>query len=190
VHTWAVKTLSHTFHSTVWIEITFTTYTHGSFAAPLKAAALKKKVIERPAYYPSINQYKWQNLICFCSEYVKDYRKEALLVLRLNTQGNKRTKKWFKRLKRLHGPEGLDGKLLRSGKAERQIKHCIHWHDKLIELEIEFDKSRPSTSAQWGEDRRDVSQWYPLRVAIALTVLLGLIRSIEGALQVYKAYNP
>ncbi|GFF97339.1 conserved hypothetical protein [Aspergillus lentulus] len=102
-------------------------------------------------------------------------------------QGDKETEKWYKKQ---DGPEELDENILRCGKVDRQIRDYKYWHDRLMILKTEFDESRPSTIRQWWNDRRDVGQWYSLWVAISLTVLFGLVQSIEGALQVYKAYNP
>lgn len=47
----------------------------------------------------------------------------------------------------------------------------------------EFDETRPSNITQWWNDKRDVRQWYPFWVAISLTVLFGLVQSIEVDLQ-------
>ncbi|KAJ6091903.1 hypothetical protein N7467_003872 [Penicillium canescens] len=102
-------------------------------------------------------------------------------------QGDKETERWYKKQ---DGPEELDGNILRCGKVDRHIRDYKYWHDRIVILKTEFDESRPSNITQWWNDRRDVSQWYPLWVAISLTVLFGLVQSIEGALQVYKAYNP
>ncbi|KAK0621877.1 hypothetical protein B0T17DRAFT_535299 [Bombardia bombarda] len=43
--------------------------------------------------------------------------------------------------------------------------------------------------AQWWNDRRDGIQWYTLWVAIGFTVFFGLVQSIEGGMQVYKAWG-
>jgi hypothetical protein len=102
-------------------------------------------------------------------------------------QGDKETERWYRKRNRL---DELDSNILRCGKADKHIEDYKHWHDRLFILKNEFDESRPSTMTQWWNDRRDVSQWYPLWVAISLTILFGLVQSIEGALQVYKAYNP
>ncbi|KAJ5657644.1 uncharacterized protein N7484_001293 [Penicillium longicatenatum] len=102
-------------------------------------------------------------------------------------QGDKETEKWYRRQ---DGPEELDENVLQCGKMDKPIGDYKYWHHRLVILKSEFDNSRPSNLKQWWNDRRDVSQWYPLWVAISLTVLFGLVQSIEGALQVYKAYNP
>ncbi|KAJ5918620.1 hypothetical protein N7466_010612 [Penicillium verhagenii] len=102
-------------------------------------------------------------------------------------EGDKETEKWYRKH---NGPEELDPNIVRCGKISKQIEDYKYWHDRLIVLKREFDHSRPSNMTQWWNDRRDASQWYPLWVAISLTVLFGLVQSVEGALQVYKAYKP
>ncbi|CEJ86332.1 hypothetical protein VHEMI04077 [[Torrubiella] hemipterigena] len=64
------------------------------------------------------------------------------------------------------------------------------WHDRLSRLQQIFDQAKPRTLSQWWNDRREGTQWYALWVAVGLTVFFGLVQSIEGALQVYKAYHP
>ncbi|KAJ5497052.1 hypothetical protein N7463_009039 [Penicillium fimorum] len=102
-------------------------------------------------------------------------------------EGERETEKWYKKQ---DGPEELDKNILCCVKVDRRIRDYKYWHDRLIILKTEFDETRPSNVTQWWNYRRDVSQWYPLWVAISLTVLFSLVQSIEGALQVYKAYNP
>ena len=53
--------------------------------------------------------------------------------------------------------------------------------------------TKPSTISQFRYDRRNGVQWYTFWVAVlvlVLTVAFGVIQSIEGALQAYKAYYP
>ncbi|CAI7585940.1 unnamed protein product [Penicillium glandicola] len=103
-------------------------------------------------------------------------------------RGDKETERWYKKQ---DGPEELDKNILRCGEVvNRSIGDYKHWHDRLIILKSEFDETRPSNIMQWWNDRRDVSQWYALWAVISLTVLFGLVQSIEGGLQVYKAYHP
>jgi hypothetical protein len=52
------------------------------------------------------------------------------------------------------------------------------------------DDSSPKTMMQWIRDRRNAVQWYSFWTAVLLTIFFGLVQSIEGALQVYKAYHP
>ena len=66
--------------------------------------------------------------------------------------------------------------------------------DRLTTLKQAYDEAKPSTVQQAWSDRRNPSQWYNFWIAgfliLALTVLLGIIQAVEGALQVYKAYHP
>lgn len=75
---------------------------------------------------------------------------------------------------------------------DRQIETFKFWRDRLIILKQAFDDSRPARLSQWWYDRRDGHVWYTFWVAVLvllLTVFFGLVQSVEGALQVYKAYN-
>ena len=76
--------------------------------------------------------------------------------------------------------------------ADRQIERFEFWHDRIVILKQQFDESRPLTLSQWWHDRRNGAQWYTFWVAVlvlVLTTFFGLIQSIEGAMQVYKAYH-
>lgn len=77
---------------------------------------------------------------------------------------------------------------------DRQIMKFRYWHDRLTILKEAFDDAEPKSVKQWWRDKRKPVQWYNFWLAIALivglTVFFGLIQSIEGALQVYKAYHP
>ncbi|KAF2178669.1 hypothetical protein K469DRAFT_731671 [Zopfia rhizophila CBS 207.26] len=76
---------------------------------------------------------------------------------------------------------------------DRQIEKFHFWHDRLIILKQAFDQSRPATISQWWYDRRNGVQWYTFWVAVVvlfLTIFFGIVQSIEGALQVYKAFHP
>jgi hypothetical protein len=111
----------------------------------------------------------------------------------LFNKDDKRTTKWLHAL-----PASLmvDRSLLRLNKLrleDRQIEKFKFWHDRLIVLKKSFDKSRPSRLSQWWYDDRDGVSWYTFWVAVLilfLTVFFGLVQSIEGGLQVYKAYHP
>jgi hypothetical protein len=77
--------------------------------------------------------------------------------------------------------------------SERQIENFEFWHDRLVILKHAYDESRPATLSQWWHDRRNGVQWYTFWVAIVilfLTIFFGMVQSIEGAIQVYKAYHP
>lgn len=108
---------------------------------------------------------------------------------------DKRTKKW---LKKHTGSERFDKALstcvpLPLQINERQLENFHYWHDRLVILKQAFDQSRPSNISQWWYDRRNGDQRSTFWVAIivlVLTIFFGLVQSIEGALQVYKAFHP
>lgn len=74
-----------------------------------------------------------------------------------------------------------------SGRRKTRLEEYRYWHDRLLILKEEFDEARPTTIAQWWNDRRDGIQWYSLWVVMGLTLFFGLVQSIEGAIQVYQA---
>ena len=78
--------------------------------------------------------------------------------------------------------------------AERQISKFVFWHDRLVILKQAFDESQPKNLRQWWNDRRNPVQWYNFWFAVALivglTVFFGVAATVEGAIQVYKAYHP
>lgn len=108
-------------------------------------------------------------------------------------QSDSATTRWIAKLpSSMH----LDSQLGKCGQLridDRQIENFRFWHDRLVILKETFDESRPSTLSQWWCDRRNGVQWYTFWVAILvlfLTIFFGVVQSIEGALQVYKAYHP
>lgn len=90
----------------------------------------------------------------------------------------------------------IDKALLQCGQLrldDRQIETFYLWHDRLVVLKQALDQSRPATLSQWWYDRRNGVQWYTFWVAVLvlfLTVFFGVVQSVEGALQVYKAFHP
>ncbi|KAG4431413.1 hypothetical protein IFR05_013105 [Cadophora sp. M221] len=116
---------------------------------------------------------------------------QTLALLFPNT--DKITRKWFRKM---CGVQNLDSKVMKCGRLraeDRHIENFQFWHDRLIILKQVFDEAEPGTISQWWYDRRKRVQWYTFWVAavvLALTVFFGLVQSIEGALQVYKAYHP
>jgi hypothetical protein len=76
---------------------------------------------------------------------------------------------------------------------KRQIENFWYWHERIVILKEVYDEARPSTLSQWWHDRRNGVQWYTFWVAIwvlILTIIFGFVQCVEGALQVYKTYNP
>jgi hypothetical protein len=110
-------------------------------------------------------------------------------------QHDKETKTWLQSPSKKNSYR-IDEQLLKCGRLrldDRQKNNFHFWHDRLVILKQAYDESRPATLSQWWHDRRNTVQWYTFWVAIVvllLTIFFGLVQSIEGALQVYKAYNP
>jgi hypothetical protein len=106
-------------------------------------------------------------------------------------QSEKPNQKWFQTQTVI-----IDPRLFRCGQLrtdDRQIGNFGFWHDRLVMLKQVYDEARPDNVLQWWYDRRNGVQWYTFWVAVLvliLTVFFGVVQSIEGALQVYKAYYP
>lgn len=114
-------------------------------------------------------------------------------------RGRSRKQAWLRKLCQMHSKDFssiVDDRLTRCGNlktSDRQIERFKFWRDRLVVLKQAYDEATPGALSQWWHDRRNGVQWYTFWVAIlvlVLTILFGLIQCIEGALQVYKAYNP
>lgn len=122
----------------------------------------------------------------FCAETLRTL---ALLL----PSSEKKTKKWFRRHQATQTLDKMAIKCARLRADDRQIDNFHFWKDRLVILKQVFDEAEPSTISQWWYDRRKGPQWYTFWVAMAvllLTVVFGVVQSVEGALQVYKAYHP
>jgi hypothetical protein len=65
--------------------------------------------------------------------------------------------------------------------------------DTQVQMTVPREEARRTSILQFWYDRRNKVQWYTFWIAVlilCLTVFFGLVQSIEGALQVYKAYHP
>ena len=103
------------------------------------------------------------------------------------------SRKWLRKICKLNQ---LDSGLLKVGSLkadDRQIERFHYWRDRLVVLKQVFDDAEPRGLSQWWYDRRRGVQWYTFWLAaliLILAVVFGVIQSIEGALQVYKAFVP
>ncbi|KAF2114843.1 hypothetical protein BDV96DRAFT_600015 [Lophiotrema nucula] len=112
-------------------------------------------------------------------------------------QSDVTTAKWYRSVQEASSKSiTLDGQLVKCGdlkQADRDFERFHFWRERLVCLKQVFDQSRPKTLSQWWFDRRDGVQWYTFWAAILvifLTILFGAVQSVEGAMQVYKAYHP
>lgn len=130
-----------------------------------------------------------------CDIYPEGLIQETINTLSLLLPIDKRdTKNWFlKKQMELH----LDNEAARCRPLtadERKIDKFKFWRGRLVILKQAFDDAKPRTFRQAWLDRRNPTQWYNFWIAglflIGFTILLGIIQCIEGALQVYKAYQP
>ncbi|KAF2135768.1 uncharacterized protein K452DRAFT_281038 [Aplosporella prunicola CBS 121167] len=119
---------------------------------------------------------------------------ETLRTLALLLPSNDRdTQTWFRQQQSFCNLDVQANKCTRLRADDRRIDNFAFWRDRLVILKQVFDEAEPSTLSQWWYDRRNGPQWYTFWVAVAvllLTIFFGLVQSIEGALQVYKAYHP
>lgn len=122
----------------------------------------------------------------------KGFIEETLRTLALLfPQSDGSIKSWVRIL-----PSSVDKSVRRCGHLRanvRQIENFKFWHDRLVVLKGVFDENEPRGLSQWWYDRRKRVQWYTFWVAISvllLTIFFGVVQSIEGGLQVYKAFQP
>ena len=89
----------------------------------------------------------------------------------------------------------LDKRVSQCGRLKtdnRPIDWFMFWGDRLVMLKQAFDEAQPTTMRQWWYDSRNGVQWYTFWVAVmvlALTVVFGLVQSIERGLQVYASFK-
>jgi hypothetical protein len=110
---------------------------------------------------------------------------------------DKRTQKWLKsEQSSSKGTTCIDTELLNCDRLRpeaRRMENFEFWRDRLIILKERFDEPRPTSIKHFWYDRRNKVLWYTFWIAVlilGLTVFFGLVQSIEGAMQVYKAYHP
>jgi hypothetical protein len=83
----------------------------------------------------------------------------------------------------------------RAGHSARRLERFNFWRDRLCMLIEAVDESTPPSQAllEALRNSKNGDRWFNswmAVVAIGLTLFFGLVQSIEGAIQVYKAYHP
>ncbi|KAF1842936.1 uncharacterized protein K460DRAFT_291120 [Cucurbitaria berberidis CBS 394.84] len=83
----------------------------------------------------------------------------------------------------------------RAGHPSRRFERFRFWRDRLCTLREAVDDATPPSKALLKalRDSKNGDRWFNswvAIVAIGLTLFFGLVQSIEGAVQVYKAYHP
>ncbi|PQE14151.1 fad-type 2 protein [Rutstroemia sp. NJR-2017a BVV2] len=140
-------------------------------------------------HHASFLEYQHNNLV-FPPDFIGETLRTLALLL---PQNDELCKTWFKKIS---ARQRLDSKAIRCGRLraeDRQIEKFKFWGERLCILKELFDEAEPSSLSQWWYDRRKRVQWYTFWVAIlvlVLTVFFGMVQSIEGALQAYKAFHP
>ncbi|KAL1874464.1 hypothetical protein Daus18300_003482 [Diaporthe australafricana] len=130
----------------------------------------------------------------------------ALLFPQAEYSGSKRSRRkkkaWLAKLCKGHENEyrcPVDSSINKCGglpASERQIERFRFWRDRLGVLKQAYDETTPGTISQWWHDRRNGPQWFTFWVAgvalvfASLALFLTVVQAVEGALQVYLAYNP
>ncbi|KAL4881187.1 hypothetical protein BJY04DRAFT_207607 [Aspergillus karnatakaensis] len=105
------------------------------------------------------------------------------------------TIKWFRVQDRTVG-NSLDPQVIGYApiEASQRTTASFHfWAERLAILNSTYDAAEPRTLGQWWADRRNPVQWatfWTAALVLALTIFFGIVQSVEGALQVYKAYHP
>ncbi|KAK5629982.1 hypothetical protein RRF57_005697 [Xylaria bambusicola] len=107
-------------------------------------------------------------------------------------QNDTRTQGWIATQVEAHE---LDPQLAECGSLNthaRRFENFSYWNNRLVVLKQALDEARPQTLSQWWHDRRNGVQWYTFWVAILVflvTIVFGLVQSVEGALQVYLSWQ-
>ena len=113
---------------------------------------------------------------------------------------DRKTKRWLESEFRLHPMlTQMDRGLLncghlRDGHPSRRLERFKFWRDRLGMLREAVDEATPPSKALLKalRDRKKGDRWlnsWVAIVAIGLTLFFGLVQSIEGAIQVFKAYH-
>jgi hypothetical protein len=79
--------------------------------------------------------------------------------------------------------------------SSRQLEHFQFWRERMEMLNEAVDKATPAREVafkalrNYKQGDRWFNSWVAI-IAISLTLFSRLVQSIEGAIQVYKAYHP
>lgn len=80
-----------------------------------------------------------------------------------------------------------------TGEPDRQLNTYQYWGRRLAIIDDKYQSSKPGRLKQWYYDRRDANSftmfWFTLS-AFVLAVIFGLISSVTGIMQTWKAYHP
>lgn len=118
----------------------------------------------------------------------------------LMPEKDRKTQRWLKNDFAMHPLQiSMDQGLLKLGDFEkrhpaRRLEHYQFWREQLEALGEAVEEATPPSKTLWNvlRDRKQGDRWvasWVAVVAIGLTLFFGLVQSIEGAIQVYKAYN-
>jgi hypothetical protein len=123
---------------------------------------------------------------------------ETLTLLFPSTDG--KTKRWLKSEAQANSATTFDLGLhhmgsFKNGHASRRLEHFRFWRERLSALKDAVEEATPHSRALLKalSDRKQGDRWlnsWVALVAIGLTLFFGLVQSVEGAIQVYKAYHP
>jgi hypothetical protein len=133
--------------------------------------------------------------------YPKDLIAETLgTLILLFPSTDRKTRRWLEgQLKAGNSSTKIDMSLryighFKSGHASRRPENFKFWHDRLESLKDAVEEATPPSKALLKalSDRKQGDRWlnsWVALVAIGLTLFFGLVQSIEGAIQVFKAYH-
>ena len=123
----------------------------------------------------------------FPTDFLEETRRTLSLLI--PTSVDRPTKSWFdsERRKRMIDPRCGSCRHLKA--SERHLHDFNFWRDRIIIAKEVFDEHQPKGILQVWRDNRNPVQWWTFWIAL-IVFALTVIACVEGALQVYKAYNP
>ena len=116
-------------------------------------------------------------------------------------EADRKTKRWLSTKRRANPTQTPIDSILskcgrfRPGHSSRRLERFKFWRDRLVLLGEAVEDATPTSKALLKalKDSKKSDHWlnsWIAIVAIGLTLFFGLVQSIEGAIQVYKAYHP